>query len=195
MIIYGASGHGKVVKSAYLGEVLFFFDDNPAIDKYNDLKVFRYERVLVKNESLVVAIGDNEIRKKVVARLNHKFGRVIAKTAEVDSTAEVGLGSQILHGAIIQVDATVGEHSIINTGASIDHDCAIGSYCHIAPKVTLCGNVQVGNGTLIGAGAVVLPGVKIGENCIVGAGSVVIEDIRSNTVSVGSPARIIRINE
>ncbi|MFB1013277.1 MAG: acetyltransferase, partial [Bacteroidia bacterium] len=154
MIIYGASGHGKVVKSAYLGEVLFFFDDNPAIDKYNDLKVFRYERVLVKNESLVVAIGDNEIRKKVVARLNHKFGRVIAKTAEVDSTVEVGLGSQILHGAIIQVDATVGEHSIINTGASIDHDCAIGSYCHIAPKVTLCGNVQVGNGTLIGAGTV-----------------------------------------
>mgnify|MGYP006094548867 FL=1 len=195
MIIYGASGHGKVVKSAYLGEVLFFFDDNPAIDKYNELKVFRYESVLVKNESLVVAIGDNEIRKKVVARLNHKFGRVIAKTAEVDSTVEVGLGSQILHGAIIQVDATVGEHSIINTGASIDHDCAIGSYCHIAPKVTLCGNVQVGNGTLIGAGAVVLPGVKIGENCIVGAGSVVIEDIRSNTVAVGNPARTIKINE
>ncbi len=44
----------------------------------------------------------------------------------------------------------------------------------------------------IGAGAVILPGVTIGENSIVAAGAVVMQDIPSNTIVGGVPAKHIK---
>jgi len=40
-----------------------------------------------------------------------------------------------------------------------------------------------------------LPGVNIGNNCIVGVGAVVISDFVHNSVIVGGPAKIIKINK
>lgn len=56
---------------------------------------------------------------------------------------------------------------------------------------TKLGNVVIKDNTFIGAGTVVLPGVTIGENVIIGANSTVTKDIPSNSVAVGSPARVI----
>lgn len=44
----------------------------------------------------------------------------------------------------------------------------------------------------IGANAVILPGVTIGSHAVVAAGAVVTEDVPSNTVVGGVPAKIIR---
>ena len=52
--------------------------------------------------------------------------------------------------------------------------------------------VHIGNGSWLGAGVVVLPGVTIGDHVAVGANSVVCDDLPSNTVAVGSPARVVR---
>lgn len=52
--------------------------------------------------------------------------------------------------------------------------------------------VHIGNGSWLGAGVVVLPGVSIGDHVAVGANSVVCDDLPSNTVAVGSPARVVR---
>jgi acetyltransferase-like isoleucine patch superfamily enzyme len=52
--------------------------------------------------------------------------------------------------------------------------------------------VHIGNGSWLGAGVVVLPGVTIGDHVAVGANSVVCDDLPSNTVAVGSPARVVK---
>lgn len=52
--------------------------------------------------------------------------------------------------------------------------------------------VRVGAGSWIGTGAVILPGVTIGEHVVIGANSVVSHDIPSNSIAVGSPARVVR---
>lgn len=52
--------------------------------------------------------------------------------------------------------------------------------------------VHIGNGSWLGAGVVVLPGVTIGSHVAVGANAVVVDDLPSNTVAVGSPARVVR---
>lgn len=44
----------------------------------------------------------------------------------------------------------------------------------------------------IGAGAVILPGVKIGKGAMVRAGAVVMQDVPSNAVVVGNPAKVIK---
>lgn len=52
--------------------------------------------------------------------------------------------------------------------------------------------IKVGNNVWIGGNVVVVPGVTIGDNVVIGAGSVVIKDIRSNSVAVGNPCRVIK---
>lgn len=56
-------------------------------------------------------------------------------------------------------------------------------------------NVTIGNNVFIGAGTIILPGVNIGDDVIIGAGSVVANDLKSNGVYVGNPARLLMNTE
>jgi maltose O-acetyltransferase len=56
---------------------------------------------------------------------------------------------------------------------------------------TRVANVKIGDRVFIGAGAIILPGVTIGDDVVIGAGSVVAKDVPSDSVAVGSPARVI----
>jgi hypothetical protein len=114
--------------------------------------------------------------------------------------------------AIIEIGADVGM-----SGASI---CAamhisIGSGCLIGANVTIVDTdfhaiqsenrrynkrfedittkpVQIGSNVFLGAGAIVLKGVTIGDNVVIGAGSVVTNDIPSNFIAAGNPARPLK---
>jgi acetyltransferase-like isoleucine patch superfamily enzyme len=177
MIIFGASGHGKVVLSANRKETKFFFDDNPSVTRFRKLPVYVYDANFEKEETLVVAIGDNRIRQIIVQKIKHIFTTVIAQSSLIDTSVNIG------------------RHTIVNTGATIDHDCSVGDFCHIAPNATLCGDVSVGEGTLIGAGSIIIPGIKIGKWCTIGAGSVVLNDVTDYSTVVGNPGRITVVNE
>ena len=54
------------------------------------------------------------------------------------------------------------------------------------------GGITIGNNVWIGDKATVLSNVNIGDNVIIGANSVVTNDIPSNSVAVGTPARVIK---
>jgi len=192
MILYGASGHGKVVKSASIEDVVHFFDDNQSFYSFQGLPVSLYNPAYLIDYHLVLTIGDNKIRKQLTSKIRHIYGKVIAGSAILDSSVKVGKGSQILHNSVVQADSIIGNHVIINTSASIDHDCIIADYSHIAPNATLCGNVKIGEGTLVGAGAVIMPGINIGSWCKLGAGTVVTKNIPDYSTVVGIPAKIIK---
>ena len=189
MILYGASGHGKVVKSASTIDVLLFFDDNPLLHSWGGVNVSTYRADYLPDELVAISIGNNKIRKRVSKGISHDFATVIAQSAEIDTSCSIGIGAQILQSALIQASARIGEHVIVNSMASIDHDCKVGNYCHIAPNATLCGNVTLGEGVLIGAGSVVIPGISIGDWAIVGAGSIVTKNVPPASLVYGNPAR------
>ena len=189
MYLFGASGHGKVIKEiveANGQKVISFVDDNPNIHELCGVKVLHGQTDL---SPMIVSIGVNSIRKNIVGKLNCKFGIAVHPTAVVSPTAKIGEGTVVMPGAIINADAVIGKHCIINTGASVDHECVVGDYCHIAPHATLCGQVHVGEGTLIGVGACVIPCINIGSWCIIGAGAAVTKNIKDNMKEVGVPAR------
>jgi hypothetical protein len=52
--------------------------------------------------------------------------------------------------------------------------------------------VTLGSNVWIGDGATVCKGVSIGDNSIIGAGSVVTQDIPSNVIAAGNPAKVLR---
>ena len=189
MYLYGASGHGKVIKDiaeAQGSSVDGFVDDNPSLLLYCGKKVYHQADNL---SPMIVSIGINKTRKAIVERIKCQYATAIHPTAIVSPSAKIGEGSVVMPGAIINADAVIGKHCIINTGASVDHECVVGDYCHIAPHASLCGQVRVGEGTLIGVGASVIPCVEIGKWCIVGAGSTVVNNIPDGKTVVGVPAK------
>ena len=193
MNLYGASGHAKVILSILKAQgspVEAIIDDNKAV---TELLGYQVSHQWQGQGPIIVSIGANAVRKKVVKRLgNVQFGIAIHPLALVDVTARVGCGTVVMQGAIIQADAQIGKHCIVNTGAAVDHECVIGDYAHVSPHATICGNVQVGEGAWIGAGAVLIPGVKVGPWPIIGAGAVVVHDIPGHVVAFGNPCRVCR---
>lgn len=195
MLIYGAGGHSKVVRSilsACGAYVKAIFDNNWQSIKLQDCQVVReYTPMFMPGEELIIAIGNNHDRRRVAGKVHHAFGKAIHPTAIVDPTVCIGRGVVIVHRAIVQADCRIGNHVIINTGAIVDHESMLDDFVHVGPGATLCGGVRVGKCTLVGAGTVILPGVCIGRECSIGAGSVVLRDVPDCATVVGNPARII----
>lgn len=63
----------------------------------------------------------------------------------------------------------------------------------ISKQPLISKETKVGKNCFIGAGAVIQAGTVLGDHCIVGAGSVVKGEFPSNSVLVGSPARIVKV--
>lgn len=192
MYLYGASGHAKVIIDILQAEgvvVEGLIDDNPNVTELLGFPVFHDAKGL---SPVIVSIGINATRKKVVEKLSCAFGKAIHPSAVVSKFATIDEGTVVMQGAIIQSCASIGKHCIINTGASIDHECIIGDYVHISPHSTLCGNVQVGEGTWVGAGTTIIPGVKIGKWCVIGAGSVVSKNIPDGVLAVGNRCKVMK---
>ncbi len=148
-----------------------------------------------KIKYFIVAVGDNNLRrrlfeKEVSAGLTPYT--IISPHAYISKRANIGRGCVIMPHVAIQTNAKIYDNCIINTGALIEHDCVIKNNVHISPGATLSGCVQVGENSLIGNGASIRDKIIIGDNCVVGTGSVVINNIQSNEVWVGNPAKRVR---
>lgn len=200
VLILGAGGHGKVVADILLCQrvpLLGFLDDNPATWKSECLglpvlgAIESYQDY--KPTGLVLGIGNNRVRQKIVERLSQEaeglWINAIHPTAILADSVQLGNGVVIAAGTVVNPDTVLGDHLIVNTGATIDHDCVIEEYVHLAPGVHLAGGVKVGQGTLIGIGAAVIPYRSIGCWATVGAGAVVVRDISNKVIAKGVPAR------
>ena len=195
MYLFGASGHAKVIMDILTasGEKIdALIDDN---EKVNELNGYKVLHGVTDASPIIVSIGVNAIRKKVVEKLTGEFGTAIHPSAIVSPSAKIGEGTVVMAGAIINADAVIGKHCIINTGASVDHECVIGDYCHIAPHATLCGQVHVDEGSMVGVGTCVIPCKNIGSWCTIGAGAAVVKDIPAGVTAVGVPAKVIKYKE
>ena len=194
MILIGASGHAKVILDILekSGQTVdFLVDTNDSIKQLNGIPVIHQDEYKPEQQhELILAIGENQVRKRLAAFFSTRFGKAIHPGAILASNVAIGEGTVVMAGAVVNSSTRVGRHCIINTTASIDHGCQIGDYAHISPNATLCGTVSVGEGTQLGAGATVIPNINIGSWAMIGAGAVVISDIPDHAVAVGNPARI-----
>ncbi len=197
LIIIGAGGHGRVcAEAASLSgyKEIAFLDDRkveglPVIGTLNDIEKYTGEYCFF------VAIGDNSLRKKIlknVKELGGELASIIHPFSSVSKSAEIGEGTVIMAGAVVQANAKIGDGVIINTCSSVDHDCVVGNWTHVAVGARLAGSVKAGKSVLLGAGCVILNNLSVTDNCIVGAGSAVICNINDVGTYVGVPARRIK---
>jgi len=203
LVVFGSGGHAKVVIDAAEKQgirKILVVDD---ADQYWGKQLMGYRilggrgALLKKKASTqaIVAVGDNAARSGIAAWMeaNHfSLATIIHPSAQIGRGADIGRGSLLAAGCVVNSDAVIGANVIINTGASVDHDCIIGDGVHLAPGVHLCGRVEVGAGSFLGVGAVVIPRVRIGTRCVVGAGSAVLNDIPDGLLVAGVPARSLQ---
>lgn len=200
MYLFGASGHGKVIKDILNAngiKVEAFVDDNPNVNECGGRPVLHDAMGL---SPMIVSIGVNRIRKMIVERLRAnnsaiEFATAIHPSAVISPSAKIGEGTVVMAGAVVNADAVIGNHCIVNTGATVDHDCVIGDYCHIAPGANVSGGTHIGEGTWIGVGACVIQCLNIGKWSFIGAGSVVVKDVSDGVVAYGNPCKVIHENE
>ncbi|MFN7960747.1 MAG: acetyltransferase [Thermoanaerobaculia bacterium] len=203
LLIFGASGHGRVVAEAAAAAGLApagWADDDPdrrgsRVDGLEVLACGTAEAAEIALEagwSVVVAVGDNRARRRVMlelAALGAQLATVVHPRATISPTARLGEGSVALAGVVINAGAQVGSNVILNTSCSVDHDCRIGDHAHLSPGVHLGGAVEVGEGTHLGVGVSVRNQIKIGAWSLVGAGAAVVSDIDPGVVAWGVPAK------
>lgn len=171
--IIGKGGFGREVASFSDGDIAMYENECKGISG---------------NIGTIIAIGDGEARKKIVAQFPGLQYTSFCK-GKTYGEIKIGEGSIICPGTILTVNVTVGKHVIINMNCTIGHDTVIGDYCSIAPGVNICGNVTIGENVFIGANAVIREKVTICKNAIIGAGAVIVKDITTAGLFMGSIGR------
>ena len=199
--LFGASGHAKVVVdviNSTNNKIIGVFDDNQQLEHFQDIpflgKLKKGDKIL-KNGELIIAIGNNKIRKQIVNNIESQYFTALHNNCFLSPYSQIGKGTVVMQYASVNSNAKIGNHCILNTSSVVEHDCIVEDFVHISPNATLTGNVKVGEGTHIGSGAVIIPNIKIGKWCVIGAGSVVIENVPDYSVVVGNPAKIIKSNK
>ena len=197
LFIYGGGGHARVIISTARAagvNVRGIFDDDAqkagsTIDGCPVLGAFDMD--MPEESELILAIGSNDVRKQISERLDERvrWATLVHPSAILDTTVEVGEGSVVFAGVIVQPGTSIGRHVILNTASTVDNDCRVGDHVHVAPGVHVAGHVEIGDGALLGIGASVVPGVKIGEWSTIGAGAGVTRRVSANRTVVGVPAR------
>ncbi len=147
---------------------------------------------------IALAIGDNHAGLRWCKRLmqcGFNLPTFVHPVGWISPSANLGPGTFIGAGAIVQACVRIGRAGLVNTSAVVDHHADLGAGVHIAPGAILAGNVRVGQLSMVGAGAVIRDRITIERNTVIGAGAVVVRDVADSCVVVGIPAKEIARNE
>lgn len=183
-------------------KIVAFVDDSARgrSDRLLGLPVIRQREELASIRGqgpceIIIAIGNCAVRLHLAAvakEMGFSLASALHPRAIVASTVEIGVGTVIAAGAVVNPGSVLGENVIVNTCASVDHDCVLEDGVHICPGAHLAGNVTVRRGTWIGIGATVIEGIEIGKGSMIAAGGAVVSDIEHGVLAKGVPAKVSR---
>jgi acetyltransferase-like isoleucine patch superfamily enzyme len=127
-----------------------------------------------------------------------------------------GANSFVAPAILANPKLVIGDRTMIGgqTSINVARSVTIGAGCLIARRVLISDNyghplspekrhgkvsadeikdVVIEDNVWIGNGAVISPGVRIGSGAIVAANAVVTQDVPTNSVVIGAPARVVRL--
>jgi NDP-sugar pyrophosphorylase family protein len=134
--LIGYSGHSYVVYDCFFsqGQIVTAYTEqlqkkqNPFSLRYLGNEYQPDVLEVLKDYEYFVAVGDNQLRKKITEHLIQTIGQpVIAlhKTAILSRTIQCGEGVMIGPRAVVNSMAVVGHGVIVNSGAIIEHECIV----------------------------------------------------------------------
>jgi sugar O-acyltransferase (sialic acid O-acetyltransferase NeuD family) len=210
VIVVGASGHAKVVidivERTGHHRIVGLVDREGTSGKIWDYSVLGRTEELpsiaarLGVNGYVLGIGSNDARRRISEQLGEQAPNMTAMAAVHPSAAvgrdvEIGAGTVVMAGAMVNPSCRIGRGCVINTGASLDHDSVMGDYASLAPGAVIGGGCTIGTEAWVGIGATVVQLIRIGARATVGAGATVLRDVEPDVVVIGTPARVRATNE
>ncbi|PEN60675.1 acetyltransferase [Bacillus toyonensis] len=199
LLIIGAGGHGRVIADIALRmnkwEHIAFLDDNEDVKTAMGIEIIdKLASALeyIQDYDLLVGIGNNVMRERIQGQLEACRASIpvlVHPNASLGEHVQLGAGTVVMAGVVINCCTKIGKGCIINTASTIDHDNIIEDYAHISPGAHLAGTVKIGRGTWLGIGSIISNNINITSGCRIGAGTVVVKDITELGTYVGVPAR------
>jgi sugar O-acyltransferase (sialic acid O-acetyltransferase NeuD family) len=193
LVIFGDGGHAKSVSDVALATGEFEILAVLGVDSKNashwHAKGIEWihensaEEALRLSTLAIVGLGQiSDPAPRESAFLNLKslgfeLATIVSPFAYVSTSAQVGQGSIVMHGAILSANSRVWENTIVNSMALVEHESSVGSHSHVSTGAILNGKCTVGDRTFIGSGSVVKQGIRIGSDCVIPMGSQVFADL------------------
>lgn len=207
LLIYGSGGLGREVydlatrinqKKQRWSEISFINDIKPD-SEIDNVKLFKFNDILLlENTECIVAVGEPNSREKLYQKLkknNQKIATLIDPTVVISSSATIGEGCIICAFVLIANNVRIFSNVLVQSFVNIGHDILIGNHAVISSGVFPGGGDILGDKVYIGMGATIKEKLTIGDNSIIGMGACVFQNIPSDVIALGNPARVMRKNE
>ncbi|MDT0558736.1 NeuD/PglB/VioB family sugar acetyltransferase [Ichthyenterobacterium sp. W332] len=207
ILIYGASGHSKmivdIIHKNKSHNIIGYIDTYKSIgEELSGYKILgNLDNLLELQKThnvshIVIGVGENSTRLKVWQKIkdispNISFESIIHPSAILAENIDVPEGSVIMAGAIVNIDATIGKFCVLNTNSSLGHDSIMKDFSSIAPGVAVGGNVEIGYCSALCLKSGVIQNITIGDYSVIASGALVVKDIGDYKLAKGVPANII----
>ncbi len=184
-------------------KVVAFFDDyQPEGTKVSGIAIIGGNDTIISAfnqdvfDELLVGVGYKHMsfRKQVFEDLCDKipFYTFIHSSAYVDSSAQIGKGSVIYPGCLIDQHVAIGDNVLMNIAGTVAHDSKVGSHSFLSPSVAIAGFVNIGEQCIIGINATLIDNISVVAQTQIGGAAAVIKGIEQPGLYVGNPARFVR---
>jgi len=211
IIIYGASGHAKMIVDIILKNnnynLIGFIDSykpiNDTIYGYKILGDLTHLPELIKLhhiEGIIIGIGDNYTRYQAFQNISTiapdlEFISAVHPNSAVANDVKIPRGTVVMAHVVINADAKVGEFCILNTKSSLGHDSAMEDFSSLASGAMVSGNVKIGFCSAVCLRASLIQNISIGKHTVIGAASLVLKSIGDLKLAFGIPINTIKERE
>jgi sugar O-acyltransferase (sialic acid O-acetyltransferase NeuD family) len=199
VFIVGAGGHAKVILATLevigISPVAIYDDDaskwgsslfdTPIKGGLNDF-------AKLGPVDAFIAVGKNATRKKIVERFTTiNWITLIHPASSIHASVQIGRGTIVQEGCILEPDVKIGEHCILTSNSMIGHESVLEDFVH-SSGAKICGNAHICEGVLLGGNSTIHPGITVGAWSAAAIASAIMRDVPPKSVVIGNPARVLK---
>lgn len=182
IILIGGGGHCHscidVIEEQGLYKIIGIIDNNKSLnDKVLNYPVIGKDadipELMKKCNNFLITIGQiktAEVRKNIfekLSKLNVHFPVITSPRSIISKHAQIGAGTIVMHGAIINANCRIGTNCIINSMSLCEHDVSIGNNCHISTAAVVNGDCIIEDESFIGSNSSIKQGITIKRGSVI----------------------------
>ncbi|MBB0992399.1 UDP-3-O-(3-hydroxymyristoyl)glucosamine N-acyltransferase [Dietzia sp. SLG510A3-30A2] len=177
----GASvGHNAVIETGARVGARVTIGHNSVIHSGVDLG----DDVIIGSNSVIGSIGFGLERDAwgVPHRIPHLGGVKIGDRVEIGSCCTVARGT---------IQSTLLEDEVkVDDSVFVGHNVQVRRGAFLTAGTITCGSADIGRRSWIAPGSIVINKASVGDDVMLGLGAVVVDDVPSESLTVGVPARV-----